>query len=208
MDYNLTAPQAIVLLTSTEHSLLYSSHTVTVSLDTATTKHDETKQTATLNAFVARLLFEYEDQHTLAVFAPGQTTLACDDRMSQEEQGFTPFGATPQPLLASPGRWHRYVRSVQASLWPVACPGRALPETRQRSLGCVAQGQPPPSAVRSASHCYLGEVTSPFCFTTVSFSSGAEGACVAASGGAGGSIALRFEATQICFSCVPAGGDS
>jgi len=87
MDYNLIAPQAILILTSTEHSLLYSSHAVIASLDTATMKHDETKQTAMLNALVAQLLFEHEDKHTLAVFAPGQTTLACNDRMSQEEQG-------------------------------------------------------------------------------------------------------------------------
>lgn len=69
MDYNLTAPQAIIILTSTEHSLLYLSHAVIASLDTATMKHDETQQTATINALVARLLFEYKDRrHTLRSF--------------------------------------------------------------------------------------------------------------------------------------------
>src|SRR5215207_10067322 len=75
-------------------------------------------------------------------------------------------------------------------------------------LGYVARGQPPSSVVRATSRWYRGEGTSPFCSTIISFSSGAEGACAGATGGAGGCISLRFEATQICLSCVPTEGDS
>lgn len=41
MDHHLTAPQYLVIRTSTEHSLLYSSHSVITSLINAVAKQDE-----------------------------------------------------------------------------------------------------------------------------------------------------------------------